>query len=116
MIGILVTAIALEKINEFMQERQPPPVGVRVFVFRDGARVSHSMSFTNDIDMTDEVLDIGGITFIVDPNSAAFLNNVVLDFVSVGDSSGFVFQDQCSTRSCLTCTGACGRSNIKASQ
>jgi iron-sulfur cluster assembly accessory protein len=109
MVNISVTTAALDKINEVMQDRQPPPIGIRIFVYNDGHGVAHSMSFTDDVSMTDEVFDIGGITFITDANSSAFLNNIVLDFVTIEASSGFVFQDRCSTRSCLTCKGACRR-------
>ncbi|MDR0631136.1 MAG: iron-sulfur cluster assembly accessory protein [Holosporales bacterium] len=109
MVNILVTTAALDKISEVMQERQPPPVGIRIFVYNDGNGVAHSMNFTDEVSITDEVFDIGGITFITDANSSIFLNNVVLDFVTIDANSGFVFQEQCTTRSCLTCKGACRR-------
>ncbi|MDR1907491.1 MAG: iron-sulfur cluster assembly accessory protein [Holosporales bacterium] len=107
MVNISVTTTALDKIGELLQEQQPSPVGVRIFVYQDETGVNHNMSFTNDISTTDEVFDVGGITFIADVNSSMFLNNIVLDFVTVGLSSGFVFQNECATRSCLTCNGMC---------
>ncbi|MDR1597475.1 MAG: hypothetical protein LBR89_00860 [Holosporales bacterium] len=109
MTNFSVTTAALDKINEFMQERQPTPIGVRVFVYQDVTGINHSMSFADAVSITDEVFDVAGVTFITDANSSAFLNNVVLDFVTVGVSSGFVFQGGCAARSCLTCNGACRR-------
>lgn len=102
-----VTATAMDKIQEFLEDRQPTPVGVRVFVYQDNGAIAHSMTFAESIEPTDRVFNIGGITFLTDPNSAIFLNNMILDFVTVGDSSGFVFQNACSGKSCLTCRGAC---------
>lgn len=102
-----VTATALDKIQECLQDRQPTPVGVRVFVYPNGTEIAHSMTFAEEIDPTDQILNIGGVTFLADAHSAIFLENMVLDFVTLGVASGFVFQSACSGKSCLTCRGAC---------
>lgn len=102
-----VTAIALERIHELLQDRQPTPVGVRVLVYQNGTDIAHSMTFAETIDPTDQVFNIGGIAFLTDPHSSLFLDNMILDFVTIGEASGFIFQNACSGKSCLTCRGAC---------
>lgn len=102
-----VTAAALDKLQECLQDRQPTPVGVRVFVYQNGSEIAHRMTFAEEVDPTDQVFSIGGVTFLTDAHSALFLNSMILDFVTLGTASGFVFQNACTGKSCLTCRGAC---------
>lgn len=106
-INLSVTSPALDKIHEFLQDRQPTPVGVRIFVYQDVNGINHSMNFAEDISPADQVFDIEGVTFITDSHSAIFLNDMVLDFITMGETSGFVFQSGCSGKSCFNCRGAC---------
>jgi iron-sulfur cluster assembly protein len=105
-----VTDAAAEKITEFMVVRDPAPCGVRILVYADEfGHINHSMAFVDGISSADIVFDTAGITFITDQNSAVFLNGIVLDFVSAGAMQGFTFMNECLTKSCVNCTGACGR-------
>jgi iron-sulfur cluster assembly accessory protein len=103
-----ITAIAVDKISEFIGERQPPPLGVRIFVYSDGSGgINHSMSFVDGVDSSDSMFSIAGITFITDASSAMFLNNMTLDFVEVDGVHGFVFNSDCVGKNCFNCRGAC---------
>jgi Fe-S cluster assembly iron-binding protein IscA len=91
MVNFSITTSALEKINEFMLEQHPTPVGIRIFVYQNESGINHCMNFTNDISTTDNVFNIDGITFIADASSSAFLNNTVWDFITAEPHSGFIF-------------------------
>ncbi|GHS95044.1 hypothetical protein AGMMS49949_09190 [Alphaproteobacteria bacterium] len=108
-LNLNITPLALDKIHEFLEQRQPLPLGIRIFVYQDLNGISHSLSFTDEVSSSDTVFDIDGITFVTDAHSAPFLANMILDFMTVGESSGFVFQNDCASasRSCLNCKGAC---------
>lgn len=102
-----VTTTALDKIHEFLQDRQPTPLGIRVSVQKSPGGVQHGLNFVEDITPMDQIFEIGGVTFVTDPQSALFLNNMTMDFVTTDAGSGFVFQSGCSGRSCFNCRGAC---------
>jgi iron-sulfur cluster assembly protein len=107
-IQLSLTPIAANKIMEFMEIKQPLPSGVRIFVYRDGGgNVNYGMNFIEKIDNADIIFNIAGITFVTDPNSAIFLNNITLDFVSIGVSQGFTFRNDCSSKNCFNCNGSC---------
>jgi iron-sulfur cluster assembly accessory protein len=108
-IGLFVTAAALDKVHEILQDRQPPPLGVRIFVYQDVTGINYNMNFAEEIDPSDNILDIDGITFVADINSSIFLNNIIMDYMTIGSASGFVFQNNCNatSTSCLTCSGSC---------
>jgi iron-sulfur cluster assembly accessory protein len=100
----------VDKIYEFMDARQPPPLGVKIFVYSDGSgSINYSMSFVDGVDSSDTMFNIAGITFITDASSALFLNNMTLDFVEVDSVQGFVFNNDCIGKNCFNCQGACRR-------
>jgi iron-sulfur cluster assembly protein len=108
-IALAVTSKAVEKINNFLSNKQPMPLGIRIVVYQELGGVNHSLSFVEELSSSDIVFDVDGITFVTDAHSSLFLDNMILDFVTLGNSSGFVFQNNCSAtnRSCLNCNGSC---------
>jgi iron-sulfur cluster assembly accessory protein len=109
-VNLSVTATAVSQINSFMAERQPIPAGVRIFVYSDeGGHVNYGMNFVDAVCSSDIMFSIAGVTFVTDAGSAIFLNGIMLDFVQVGSSQGFVFKNECLTKNCANCDGSCGR-------
>lgn len=104
---ISVTTTALAKIQETLQNHLPVALGVRVFVYKTPAGVQHGLNIAEEITPTDHVFEIGDVVFVADAQSALFLNNMTLDYVSSEWGDGFVFQSGCSGKSCLQCRGAC---------
>lgn len=102
-----VTSTALEKIKEILEERLPSSLGVRVFVYKTPTGIQQGLNVAEEITPTDQVFEIGDVVFVTDAQSALFLNNMTLDYVSSEMGSGFIFQSGCVGKSCLQCTGAC---------
>lgn len=112
-INLFVTEEAILKISEFMELKDPRPLGIRIFVYNDErGNVNHSMSFVNEVNSSDIIFNIQNITFITDPNSSIFLNDITLDFISVGASQGFVFKNNCISKNCFNCNGSCHEQRI----
>lgn len=105
--SISVTTGALDKIQEFMQAQQPPPVGVRLFVYQTPTGVQHGLSFAASIMPSDQIFEIAGVVFVTDSQAALFLNNMTVDYVATPAGEGFVFQPGCSGKNCFQCRGAC---------
>ena len=53
----------------------------------------------------DMVVETGGVTVLIDPDSRIFLQGVTVDFVHRLEGSGFVFNNPNATRGC-----GCGKS------
>ncbi|MDR0624958.1 MAG: hypothetical protein LBF72_00675 [Holosporales bacterium] len=109
-VALFVTHTATEKIKEFAAAREPEPYGVRVLVYKDEFNnINYSMVFVDGASSTDLIFEIAGIIFVTDQNSAIFLNGMTMDFEDSVGIQGFTFKNECLTKSCLNCTGACGR-------
>jgi iron-sulfur cluster assembly protein len=53
----------------------------------------------------DQIVEIGGLKILIDPNSQPLLDNVTVDFLDGLDGSGFKFENPNATQSC-----GCGKS------
>ncbi len=89
-----VSSTAVEQIKGLMKD-QKPDMAVRVFVqvgggggCCGGSAPLYGMAF-DKAKNGDNVITVGGIHFIVDPYSADFLNGANVDFVTLGEESGF---------------------------
>lgn len=104
-----ITETAKSELERLLQERLPVAMGVRLWVESGAGGVVYSMSFADEVLPSEEVFKVGGVQLIAAKSAFPFLENIQLDFMAMGESSGFVFQNFCSpgVKSCLQCTGAC---------
>ena len=90
-----LTSPAQLKMAELIGQVEEAIAGVRVYAMPGGCSgVSFGMTFTDQINDNDGVLECDGVKVVVDMNSMNFLRGVEIDFVDRGDGAAtFVFNN-----------------------
>lgn len=102
---IHVTPKATARIRQMLEANQVQG-GLRLGVVGGGCSgLSYKFKFESQPRPTDEVLEVDGVTLMVDPKSYEYLNGLTLDYFETLLESGFVFQNPNATKSC-----GCGKS------
>jgi len=103
---VTVTARAEQEIRSiFERERPAPRTGLRLGVVGGGCSgLSYDMAFS-ETRANDHVLQFDGFDVLLDPKSAIYLKDVVLDFEDGLKGKGFVFKNPNATNTC-----GCGES------
>jgi iron-sulfur cluster insertion protein len=101
------TVPAQSKMSELFAQVDDNVQGVRVFATPGGCSgVSFGMTFTDNINVDDGVLECGDFKVIVDDGTLPFLRGVEIDFIDRGDgNASFVFNNLPQANG--TC-GTCG--------
>lgn len=103
---INLTPKAIAAINKFIKGNDAPVAGLRIAITGGGCSgFQYNMRLESEPAEDDHVLEVGGITLLIDPLSAPLLNGVTVDFVDSLNGSGFKFENPNATSSC-----ACGSS------
>lgn len=103
---LTLTDQALSALQRFIQSSSEPVGGLRVTITGGGCSgFQYGMSLEQGPANDDTVVDCGGLSIYVDPQSAPLLAGVVVDFVDSIDGSGFKFENPNAQSSC-----ACGNS------
>lgn len=106
-----LTDPAQSKMAELVQQVEEEIKGVRVYAAPGGCSgISFGMTFTDQINGNDGVLDCNGFSLIVDKDTMQYLQGVEIDFVDRGDgAASFVFNNLQPTNSgCNTCGSSSG--------
>jgi iron-sulfur cluster insertion protein len=92
---LTLTAPASGKMNELFKEVDENIKGVRVFVTPGGCSgVSFGMTFAENLEEDDSVLNCEGFDIIVDSNTLKHIRGVEVDFVDQGNGNeSFVFNN-----------------------
>ena len=103
---VTVTERAEREIRTiFDRERPDQGVGLRLGVVGGGCSgLSYEMEFSQRRD-TDNVIGFDGFEVLLDPKSAIYLKDVILDFEDGLKGKGFVFKNPNATNTC-----GCGES------
>lgn len=102
---ITLTDTAAAHINEQIQQRGSG-LGIRVGVKTTGCSgLAYILEFVDEISEHDETFVSQSITVAVDPKSMPYLAGTVMDFVTEGLQSGFMFTNPNSKGEC-----GCGES------
>ena len=103
---LLLTEKAIEKVKYFAQS-MPDSQGKPLRVFVQGGGCSgFQYGFTFDEKHeNDNVLDQGGITVVVDPQSATYLKDATVDYIEDFRGAGFSVTNPNATGGC-----GCGKS------
>lgn len=97
---ILVTEPAIRQLQALVQEQEDPAKGLRIFVENGGcAGLQYGMGLDHAKE-GDEIVDQGGVKFIVDGESAHFLNGATIDYSDDLAGAGFRIQNPNAVRSC----------------
>lgn len=96
---------AVTEIKRLMQKENKTDVGLRIGVRAGGCS---GMSYMLGFDAPrpdDQVEEHDGVKVLVDPQSAAYISGIELDYVDGLQGKGFTFKNPNATRSC-----GCGES------
>ncbi len=101
-----VTPTAIEKIRGLMAERNLTDHGLRVFVAGGGCSgMQYGMALEGNPQPTDHIVEIDGITVIVDPISLPYIQGSEIDFVDSLMGGGFRIDNPNAVSTC-----GCGHS------
>src|SRR6187549_2086315 len=107
-VAVIVTPAATAEVKKFMEQEGVDPAkgGLRVSVQPGGCSgFKYGLLIEDQPADDDFVVQQGGFKLFVDPFSAQYLNNVVIDYVSSMQGSGFTFKNPNATGGC-----GCGHS------
>ncbi len=97
---IRVTDSAADQLRELLKERAEEGMGLRLMVEKGGcAGLSYAMKIDRPLP-GDEVVDKGGVSFMVDAASGHYLRDCTVDYVHALNDSGFKIQNPHAARSC----------------
>ena len=104
---LALTEVAIEHFRAVMaKENIGPGHGVRIAVNSGGCSgMSYALSFEAEARPDDTVLEQGGLTLYIDPQSVPYLAGVTIDYVVGLHKEGFKFVNPKATRTC-----GCGES------
>lgn len=103
---ISLTGKAVEAVGRFISSAEKPLAGLRIQVEGGGCSgFKYTMKLEETSGSEDQLIDCGGVTLLVDENSAAMLEGVTVDFVENLEGSGFKFENPNATGTC-----GCGNS------
>lgn len=100
---VTVTPVAAGEVKRFMAEEKVAPEvgGLRVSVQPGGCSgFKYSLLIEDQPAEDDYVIGQEGFRMFVDPFSAQYINNVVIDYTSSMQGSGFTFKNPNATGGC----------------
>ena len=103
--SITITPAASERMRQFLA-RTPAAAGVRFGVKRTGCSgFAYVVDLAETIDDGDQLVDVDGLSLIVNDKSLALVEGTVIDFQRQGLNASFVFYNPNATGEC-----GCGES------
>ncbi len=97
---ITMTQQAGEKIRELLKEEHDA-LGLRIYVRGGGCSgYQYGMAFESKVGEDDTLVEKGGVTVIVDPQSAPLLNGAEVDYVDSIQGSGFSVKNPNAKTTC----------------
>jgi len=105
---MILTAPAQAKMAELVQQVQEEIKGVRVYATPGGCSgISFGMTFTDQINDNDALLECDGFNVIVDMATLQHIRGVEIDFADQGGAPSFVFNNlQPTSGGCGGCSSA----------
>ena len=91
--ALSLTDRAAEQVLSYLRERGRG-LGIRVIVEpSECSGMAYRLVFADEEEAGDEVFESHGARIYVDPKSLLWLEGTTIDFVKMGDESGFVFSN-----------------------
>ncbi len=110
-----VTSLAIEKLKEVMKQEQESTSSLRVIAMPSGQGLQYMLTMEKETQPDDTVLNLEGLSFLVDSDSAPFLEEATIDYVEeFGGQVGFVINNPmfsgggCGSGGCGCGGGGCG--------
>jgi iron-sulfur cluster assembly accessory protein len=96
-----VTDSAVKVIKDLLQQRNIPNHALRVFVTGGGCSgMQYGMSFEENPQEYDTIVDVQGVRLVVDPTSLVYLDGATIDFVDSLIGGGFRIDNPNAVSSC----------------
>ena len=90
-----ITELAIEKLKEVMEEQGEGESSLRVIAMpAESGGVQYMLTMENESQADDTELNVSGVKFLMDSDSAPFLEEATIDFVeNLGGQVGFVINN-----------------------
>ena len=90
-----ITELAIEKLKEVMEEQGEGESSLRVIAMpAESGGVQYMLTMENESQSDDTELNVSGVKFLMDSDSAPFLEEATIDFVeNLGGQVGFVINN-----------------------
>ncbi len=109
---ITLTSRAGEKLKEILAKQGRQDLALRVYVTPGGCSgFSYGMTFAEEVEEGDAILDSDGVRIVVDPMSAMYVRGSEIDFVDALMGGGFALRNPNAVSTC-----GCGQSFKTADQ
>ena len=104
-----VTSPALDKLKEVLNEQAEDSSALRVIaVPGPHGGVQYVMTMENETQKDDTILDFDGVRFLMDSDSAPFLEEATVDYVEELTRVGFVINNPMYSQGCACGNTSCG--------
>lgn len=92
--AMTVTDAAAERVKALLASRGKPSAGVRIGVRTKGCSgMSYTLEFADEKGQFDEVVEVNGVTLLIDPKATMFILGTEMDYVEDKLESGFRFNN-----------------------
>lgn len=89
-----VTDAAAERVKALLDSRGKPSAGIRIGVRTKGCSgMSYTLEFADEKGPFDEVVEVNGVTLLIDPKATMFIIGTEMDYVEDKLESGFRFSN-----------------------
>ena len=89
-----VTQIAIDKLKEVMDQEEETNSSLRVIAMPSGGGLQYMLTMEKETQADDTVLSLEGLSFLMDSDSAPFLEEATIDYVEeFGGQVGFVINN-----------------------
>jgi iron-sulfur cluster assembly protein len=103
---LTITDAAFERVKSLLAQRGKPSAGIRISIRTKGCSgLSYSLEYADEKDPLDEMIEMNGVTVLIDPKAVMFILGTEMDYVEEKMQSGFVFQNPNEKGRC-----GCGKS------
>ena len=91
---ISMTEAAGERVQALLEKRAKPSAGIRIGVRTKGCSgMSYTLEYADEKSQFDEVVEMNGVTVLIDPKASIFIFGTEMDWVEDKMQSGFVFRN-----------------------
>ncbi|WP_032112853.1 HesB/IscA family protein [Candidatus Paracaedibacter symbiosus] len=105
-VPIQVTEAALLRLRALLDQRGKESAGIRISIRTKGCSgLSYTLEYADEKTAFDEMVEVEGITLLIDPKAIMFILGTEMDFVEEKMQSGFVFKNPNEKGRC-----GCGKS------
>ena len=105
-----ITTLAIEKLREVMDEQGEKDGSLRVIAMpAETGGIQYMLTMEKESQTDDTVLDVEGVKFLMDSDSAPFLEEATIDYVeNFGGQVGFVINNPMFASAGGCGSGGCG--------